>query len=170
MPFAVAEDRPRGEAPLRAKCEALFAIDVRALVLFRVSLGVLVYLDLLMRVRNLRAHYTDAGVFLRAAAIENFGGQTGRWSLHLLGGSPAFEAVLFAVAGAFALMLLVGYRTRLATIASWVLLVSLQMRMPLILNGSDILLRMLWEGGTGPRRLITCLGLNRFAVDGRPTR
>jgi hypothetical protein len=53
------------------------------------------------------------------------------------------QAALFIVAAVAALALLVGYRSRLATIASWVLLVSLQMRNWPILHGGDALLRML---------------------------
>lgn len=148
---------------LKTRFEDLFGIDVRSLRLLRISLGVLLIADLCMRARNLRAHYTDAGIFPRAAAIENFGGQPGRWSLHLLGGSVGFEAAMFVLAGLFALMLIAGYRTRLATLLSWALLVSLHMRMPSVLNGSDFLLRMLlfWsiflpaERASSPTRVIS---------------
>ena len=54
---------------LREKLEDLFAIDRRSLTLLRVSLGSLLLVDLAMRARNLQAHYTDGGVFPRAAAI-----------------------------------------------------------------------------------------------------
>jgi hypothetical protein len=51
--------------------------------------------------------------------------------------------VLFLVAGFFALIMAVGYRTRLATFLSWFLLVSLHARNPMILQGGDDLLRNL---------------------------
>jgi hypothetical protein len=50
---------------------------------------------------------------------------------------------LFCAAGVFALALTLGYRTRLATAGSWLLLVSLQNRNPMVLYGADQLLRVL---------------------------
>jgi hypothetical protein len=61
----------------------------------------------------------------------------------MLGGSAAFQGALFAVAGLFAVALLVGWRTRLAACASWFLLVSLHARNPMVLQGGDVLLRLL---------------------------
>ncbi len=120
-------------------------IDTRALALFRVALAVILLVDLTIRSHDLVAMYTDAGFFSVADAREYFSrtGDEWRWSLHLLSGSVDFQALLFAAAAIFAGMMLVGYRTRVATIASWVLLVSLHNRSPLLLNGGDVLLRML---------------------------
>ena len=57
--------------------------------------------------------------------------------------SLTFAALLFLVAAAGAGALLLSYRTRLATLLSWVLLVSVQNRNPLLGQGGDDLLRML---------------------------
>jgi hypothetical protein len=65
------------------------------------------------------------------------------WSVHSLTGSVAGQAALFCAAGAFAVALTLGYRTRLATVGSWFLLASLQNRNPMVLYGADQLLRML---------------------------
>jgi len=56
------------------------------------------------------------------------------------------QAALFLVAGALAVALLVGYRTRFVVVLSWVLLVSLHARNPLVLNSGDSVLRrlLLW--------------------------
>src|SRR4051812_29670172 len=86
----------------------LLAIDVRSLQLFRIGLGILLLLDIGLRARNLRAHYTDAGAFPRLATVERFGGEPARWSLHLLSGSAWFQALLFVCAAIFSVMLLVG--------------------------------------------------------------
>ena len=64
-------------------------------------------------------------------------------SVYLLAGEPWAVALLFAVAGAVAIALTVGYRTRLATVISWGLLLSLQTRHPMVLNSGDSLLLML---------------------------
>ncbi|MFB6105546.1 MAG: HTTM domain-containing protein [Halobacteriaceae archaeon] len=120
-------------------------VDARSLAAFRVAVGALLVADLALRSRDLVAHYTDAGVLPRAALEANYPGYY-PYSLHVLSGAAWFEATLFVVAGAFALAMLVGYRTRVATAASWLLLVSLQHRNPVVLNGGDTLLRMvlLW--------------------------
>lgn len=116
------------------------AIDRRALATFRIALGALLVADLALRSRSLDAFYTDAGVLPRAALFATDGSV---YSVHAISGAAWVQALLFAVAGVVALALLVGYRTRLATIGSWLLLCSLQLRNPLVLNAGDELLRFL---------------------------
>ena len=60
-----------------------------------------------------------------------------------MSGKLEVEAALFLLAGFFALMFLVGYRTRFAAFVSWFLMLSLQARNPLVLQGSDRLLNLL---------------------------
>jgi len=115
-------------------------VDLRALAAFRVGLGALLIADLLRRSRSLSAFYTDAGVLPRRALFADY---SEVYSLHALSGEPWAVASLFAVAGVVALALAVGYRTRLATVVSWLLLLSLQARNPMVLNAGDSLLAML---------------------------
>ncbi|MFC4451495.1 HTTM domain-containing protein [Halorussus aquaticus] len=119
-----------------------FGVDPRALAALRVSLGVLLLTDLLLRSRDLVAFYTDAGVLPRSVLREHVGG-IAALSLHALSGSAWVQGLLFVLAGAAAAALLVGYRTTLATAVSFVLLVSLHARNPVLLNGGDSLLRRL---------------------------
>lgn len=125
---------------LSAALAARVAIDLRALAAFRIGLGVLLLVDLALRSRSLTAFYTDDGVLPRRAFLLDY---STSHSLHALTGEPWAAALLFAVAGAFALALLVGYRTRLVTLVSWLLLLSLHARNPMLLNSGDSLLRML---------------------------
>ena len=120
---------------------AMFGIDLRTLALYRVCLASIIIMDLVARARDLTAHYSDEGVLPRAALL----GDIGQWapSLHLMSGSPKIQALLFMLAGVVALALLVGYRTRAATILSWLLLLSLQARNPAIMQGGDMLLYLL---------------------------
>lgn len=118
-------------APLRE----VFGVDLRTLALFRVLLASYLILDLCLRARDLTAHYTDFGIMPRSVLAESL--STGSWSFHALSGSASLQVFLFVVAGAFAAMMLVGWRTRLATLVSWVLLVSLQNRNVFILSGED---------------------------------
>lgn len=125
----------------KSRLTSLVAIDVRAFALFRISLGLILLCDLGVRLQDFAAMYTEGG-FLpisRAAAYHD----DWRWSLHLLSGADLWQGALFAVAAVAAAALLVGYRARLAVILCWVLIVSLHVRMPLVLNAGDSLLRLL---------------------------
>ncbi|MDB9233262.1 HTTM domain-containing protein [Halorubrum ezzemoulense] len=126
----------RLSAALAARC----SVDLRALAAFRIGLGALVIADLIRRSRSLSAFYTDDGVLPRSALFADYGEV---YSVHALVGEPWAVTLLFALAGAFALALLAGYRTRLAALASWLLLLSLHARNPMVLNSGDSLLRML---------------------------
>jgi hypothetical protein len=102
--------------------------------------------DLAHRARDLAAHYTDWGVFPRATRIAmDSNGSTNAgswaWSLHMATGTAWGEAVLFLVAALFAFWLLIGYRTRLAAVASWLLTVSVCYRNPLVSDVGDTILR-----------------------------
>ena len=117
-------------------------VDARALAAVRISLGCLLLADLLLRSRSLVAFYTDAGVLPRAVLREQFGGLH-HLSLHTISGEAWVQVVLFAVAAGFAAALALGYRTTTATVVSWVLLVSLHARNPVVLNAGDSILRRL---------------------------
>ncbi|WP_224447195.1 HTTM domain-containing protein [Haloprofundus salilacus] len=119
-----------------------FGIDTRALAALRISLGLLLLVDLLLRARSLVAFYTDAGVFPRTLLYEQYP-TLSQMSIHPLSGAAWFQALLFLLAGLCALSLLLGYRTRLAVLLSFVLLVSLHARNPDVLNGGDSVLRRL---------------------------
>ena len=137
-------DRPRSPtdagARLLAALRRRLAIDARSLAALRVGLGLVLLADLLLRTRSFEAFYTDAGV-LPLADYRAWSDPL-HLSLHALSGDAWFQVLLFLLAGGFAVALAVGYRTRAATVGSWVLLVSLHNRNPLVLNGGDVLLRL----------------------------
>lgn len=146
--------RSRGRAAVARRV----GIDVRALAALRISLGVLLLVDLLLRSRNLVAFYTDAGTLPRsllAARYPTFA----EVSLHALSGDAWFQGMLFVVAGVVAVALLFGYRTKTTLLLSWLLLVSLHARNPYVLNAGDSLLRRLLFWG-----LFLPLG-GRWSVD-----
>lgn len=131
-------------ARLKKEAGERLGIDARTLAAFRVSLGVAVLVNIAMRSRDLEAFYTDAGVLPPSVINEHFSGLP-RYSLHTLGGSVEFQAFLFLLTAAFAVALVVGYRTRVATLALFVLVVSLHARNILVMNSGDTLLtRMLF--------------------------
>jgi predicted DCC family thiol-disulfide oxidoreductase YuxK len=127
---------------LRDKLFNLFAVDLRSLALTRIAVGVLILIDLGLRLPDLRVFYSDNGLLSRSALREILP----PWrciSLHTLSGRSEVEAFLFFISGVFALMLILGLRSRVASVGSWVLLVSLHIRNPFIVHGGDDLLRML---------------------------
>lgn len=126
----------------KQKLIEFFSLDYRSLALMRFSMGALILLDLCQRAHSLVAHYSDVGVLSRADLINLFGGKF-YISVHMISGLPIMQALLFVIAAIFAVMLMVGYRTRLATIMSWFLLISLQSRNPMIIQGGDIVFRVI---------------------------
>jgi len=126
----------------RSRLAMLGSVDLRSLAVVRIGLAVLLIADLIGRAGALSAHYSDAGVLPRAALIESEGIRA-YLSLHVLSGSVIWQAGLFVLAGLLAFMMMFGVRTRLATFGSWVLLLSLHNRNPVILQAGDALLRLL---------------------------
>ena len=127
---------------IRTSIGSLFSIDLRSLAVFRIALGLLLLADLSTRVQDLSAHYTDWGVLPREVLVPQFA-PIFPFSLHLVSGSSLGQASIFFIAGVFALGLLLGFRTPMVTIASWLLLLSVQARNPRVLHDSDTLLRLL---------------------------
>ena len=122
--------------------QEMLSLDLRSLALFRIGLGIVIIADLIYRAFDLAAHYTDFGVLPRGALISEFM-NTWQWSAHLINGERLFIEGLFLLAGIFAFLLAVGYKTRMSTVLSWLLLVSLHNRNPMVLQGGDEVLRML---------------------------
>lgn len=161
-------DSPKPPAPVQSRLHfvnrtasltaRLFSTDTRSLSLFRVGLALLLLADLITRAPLLTAFYTDSGVMPRAFVTDHLQ-DVWSFSLHLASGQVYFQAFLFVCAGVAALLLLVGYRTRLMTLLSWALLASLHVRNPEVLSAGDILLRVLLFWG-----LFLPLGLH-WSVD-----
>ena len=118
--------------------KTIFSIDLRSLALMRVILALLILLDLLLRSQAMSLFYTDSGVLPRSKWLQ----VNHEWyfSLHAASGELWWQAALFILAAVFAIGLLIGYRTRLMNILSWLLFASLINRNGMILQGGDILL------------------------------
>ena len=135
----------------------LFGIDARCLAAFRIAIALILLADLIWRSPFIVECYTDDGFLPRDLVVS----PDCYFSLQMLDGSYAFQLAHFIVAGIASLMLLVGYRTRVATITCWILTISLHARNRFLLDGGDDLLRSLlfWS-------LFLPLGL-RYSVDAR---
>lgn len=117
-------------------------VDLRALALMRISIACVLLIDLSIRISDLEAFYTNSGV-APLGMIFNHCWNNAYFSFHTISESWLVQLILFIGAAFFALCLLIGYRTRLFTVLSWLFLLSLQNRNTLILQGGDDLLRMI---------------------------
>lgn len=154
----ISETTKRLAATAWTAIKARFTVDTRALAALRIALGLILLADLVHRAGHLGTFYTDAGMYPRAAYEATYLKYTGL-SVHALSGPAWFQGLLFTVAGAFAVALVLGYRTRLVGLVSFLLLFSLHARNPTVLNGGDRLLRVLLLVA-----LVTPLG-ERWSID-----
>ena len=142
VPTIILPDRTSRTKRILRYLKAAYSLDLRSLALFRIALGAVLLGDLVWRAQDIVVFYTDFGVLPRAALLDKFS-QPARFSIHMMSGQLIFQAVLFLMAMGFAVMLMAGIRTRLAAFASWFMLVSIQNRTPIILQGGDVYLRLL---------------------------
>jgi len=118
-----------------------FALDLRALALMRIGVGALILTDLLLRAPSFMAFMTDRGVMSREMSMSVNSGW--HWSLYWVNAEPLWAMSLMVIAAGFAMMLMLGIRTRLASIASFIFLASLHARNPYLQQGGDNLLLLL---------------------------
>ena len=126
---------------IQEKLKQLLGIDLRSLALFRICIALIIIVDLIQRFRDLEPFYSDSGIFTRILQINNY--NTNYISLNMMSGSIYVQAFLFLLTILFAFALLIGLNTKLATIVSWFLILSLHVRNPILSNGGDELLRLL---------------------------
>ncbi|TXI07418.1 MAG: DUF393 domain-containing protein [Rhizobium sp.] len=119
----------------------LFGIDLRSLALLRFVLGLILLIVLCRDFGDVTAFYTDLGLMPRSWAIES--DSLDRISLYFLNGQRWFVVALLLLQAVFALMFMLGWRTRLATVASFVLWISLINRNTLVLGDGDLLMACL---------------------------
>jgi len=122
---------------------ALFGIDARGLAAFRVAIAALVVVDVALRALDVPALLTDDGVLPRDGLVGYSIQGIARPSLHALSGGAPLQYLLLGLTACTATLLGLGIQSRAATIATWLLLASVQFRNPLVLNGGDLMLRAL---------------------------
>lgn len=114
------------------------SLDPRSLALMRAATGAAVMVDLAVRLVDLRAHYTDGGGLPRAQ-LASFDASS--WlSLLSLHGSTAWAATVFALGFVCAAAVIAGFHTRAFTVATWMVVASIQNRNPLVVDHRDHIL------------------------------
>lgn len=122
--------------------ENVVSLDLRALGIFRIFMGLILVIDFLDRLKDVKLFYSNEGLPSLMSFAQGITTQTS-FSLNNLNGSESFQALIIFLALILALLFLVGYRTRVVTILLWIFVVSIQNRNYLILQGGDDYIRLL---------------------------
>ena len=116
-------------------------IDTRALAAFRVLVGLLIVADVLSRARNFSFYYTDDGVVSQSLAQSHT--SDGAFSVFFYTSDPTVIAGLFVLTALVGVVLLLGYRTRVMTVAAFLLVISFDHHNPFVTSYADTLFRLL---------------------------
>lgn len=116
--------------------------DAVAVARMRIAFGAIVLWDLLERLRDFHTFYTDRGL-VTAADHAGLAGGVESWSILHVVSSPGGVAVLWAIAIAAFVGLTVGLYTRACNLVGWLLLLSIQRHIPYILDGADLVERVI---------------------------
>lgn len=110
-------------------------VDLRSLALLRALLALLLLADALGRLAVAPLLYADSGLLPRAEGVALMSPLQA--SLHLVHGSATYALSLTLAQAGAALALLLGWRTRLATLACWALLLSACARNPAVVSAAE---------------------------------
>jgi hypothetical protein len=132
--------------------------DIVPVALFRILFGVQLFNWFWQLFPNLTAFFTDEGILPRRAQALADGD---RLSLLNLSGDWWFVAVIWLVSCLVALALTLGWHTRAMSLLAFVLVSSFSWRDPLILDGSDLVFRLV------PLWLAFTPAGERWSIDGR---
>lgn len=121
----------------------------------------MVFYDLLTRLPHIKLFYTDAGVLPLSLYLRSFD-TAPRVSAYFMNDGLVWVLAIVLAAAIAATALFFGWKTRIALVLSWFLLLSLHVRNPFINTNGDHLLRLLLaaavflpfdskQSGTSPR-------------------
>jgi hypothetical protein len=127
---------------MNLQIKGLFTLDLRSLSLLRIGIAICIITDLIIRVMDLEAHYTDRGI-LPLEALHKFLWHPLYFSIHAAANSFYTELIIFIFHFICAFCLLGGFKTRLFTILCWLFALSIHNRNPLIDQAGDDFLRLL---------------------------
>ena len=117
------------------------SLDTRSLALARVSIATVLIFDWIYRFLNSFDFYSDLGVLPRGPLIGELANPF-FFSVFNSAGKPFYIYGLLLIGLIFHFGLLVGYRTKLSNILSWVFFISLSARMPIVSHAGDDLMRL----------------------------
>lgn len=121
--------------------ERSLGLDVRSLALLRIGLGLFTAADAVQRALEAPIFYSEAGVLPRAALSASI--NKWLWSLNMVSDTIWWQFLLLGILIMAGLVMAAGYRTGIAAFIAWVLTVSVQNRNEVILDGGDMVHRLL---------------------------
>lgn len=120
-----------------AALRAGLSLDLRSLALLRAGLAGALLIDALSRLCSAGLLYADSGLLPRAVAAQWL--EPTRLSLHMANGSTLFALALCLLQAGAAFALLIGWRSRVASLLCWLLAVSAAARNPLAISAGEAL-------------------------------
>ncbi len=114
-------------------------IDDRSLALFRILVGILIIIDVILRFRNLTYFYTDEGPVPTELIISDFN----YISLLYVITDPIGVSIIFILQIILAIILIFGYKTKTVFLLSTILVLSVDLRNPYVASYADTLFRLL---------------------------
>jgi predicted DCC family thiol-disulfide oxidoreductase YuxK len=116
----------------------LFGIDLRSLALFRVLIALTCIIEILHIWPDSFAIFDDRGIYPRSEAIS--WNDPHVWSLYYLSGTILWARFLMCLTLLSSFALLIGYRTRIASVLCWILMLSYTGRIIAFTSGAHMLL------------------------------
>ncbi|KAL3804895.1 hypothetical protein HJC23_006667 [Cyclotella cryptica] len=107
---------------------ATLGSNPEAVALFRMSLGVMLLIELITRFQYLHPFYSDEGTLPLRLLMPQTDSLYKLVCIHCYSGSMIFLQALLSLQVILATMFLVGYKTKIASIGSWFLYFSLTLR------------------------------------------
>ena len=122
-----------------------FRLSFVSLAILRMGLGIVQIVDTWWRIPYINDFYTDTSILPRDALVQLTGGQH-TFSILNASGNYYVQLAFAVITIVIAILLLVGYKTRMMTILSFIMIISYDARNPMISSGADLLIRMttLW--------------------------
>ena len=117
-------------------------LDLRPLALFRWGLGIFILYDLCDMLPDARTWFSDEGVLPLPTLLTSWA-RSDRFSLLDAFNWLPLTYAYFAFAFAVVICLIIGYRTRLMSVLTFLLIASIQERCPPMFDGSDDVIRLL---------------------------
>lgn len=122
--------------------QKVVGLDLRSLALFRFLFGLIIVGDVIDRSSTLRAHYSEEGVISRIDVLQHDRTQYALL-LHGVNGSVFFQALMMLFHAIFAVLMAVGWKTRLMTVLVYLWTMSLHLHAPHVGHGGDTYCRVL---------------------------
>lgn len=122
-----------------------FVLDRRSLAVLRIAFGLILLVDLLIRLPDVVVFYTDRGFLPTSYFLPDR--VPSLWSFLWFNDDPGWVYLHLGVQLVSALMLIIGYKTRWFLLISWLLILSLDNRNIYVIHGGDKTLRimMFWS-------------------------